>query len=85
MPEQRFMDEVRALTRRLHYSIHTERSYCDWIARFIRFHRLRSREELLAAGVRQVEDFLTHLAREGKVSASTQNQALNQGNRITRR
>lgn len=71
------MDEVRSLMHRLHYSIHTERSYCDWIARYIRFHRMQSREELLRAGAAEVEQFLTHLAEEGKVAAATQNQAMN--------
>lgn len=77
MAEQRFMDEVRAVMRRLHYSIHTERTYCDWIAKYIRFHDMRSREDVLAAGAPEVESFLTHLARDGNVAASTQNQAMN--------
>ena len=63
--------------RRLHYSISTERSYCDWITRFIRFHHLQSKEALLVVGAPKVERFLTWLAVEGNVSASTQNQALN--------
>jgi integron integrase len=71
------MDEVRGVIRRLHYSIHTERSYCDWIARYVRFHRMRSRDELLKAGAPEVEAFLTHLAEEGRVASSTQNQAMN--------
>jgi len=62
---------------RLHYAICTERSYCDWITRFIKFHHLRSREQLLASGAPEVERFLTWLAVEGNVSASIQNQALN--------
>ncbi len=33
------LTEMRDLMRRLHYSIHTERAYCDWVARFIRFHQ----------------------------------------------
>ena len=63
------MDEVRSLMHRLHYSIHTERSYCDWIARYIRFHRMQSRDELLRAGAAEVEQFLAHLAEEGKAAA----------------
>jgi integron integrase len=63
--------------RRLHYAISTERSYCDWIKRYVRFHRLQSREQLLAAGAREVELFLTSLAVEGRVAAATQNQAMN--------
>ena len=52
MANQRLMDEVRGVMRRLHYSIHTERSYCDWIFQFVRFHRMQSREALLRAGNR---------------------------------
>ncbi|MGB5830900.1 MAG: integron integrase [Thiohalocapsa sp.] len=77
MAEPRLMDEVREVMRRLHYSIHTERSYCDWIARFVRFHSMRSREELLSAGAPEVERFLSHLAEDCNVAASTQNQAMN--------
>lgn len=77
MPSQRLLDEIRAVMRRLHYSIHTERSYSDWVRRFVLFHKLQSREELLAAGSVEVEAFLTSLALEGNVAASTQNQALN--------
>ena len=77
MAEPRLMDEVRGVMRRLHYSIHTERSYSDWIAQFIRFHRMRSREQLLAAGSPEVEQFLSHLAETRNVAASTQNQAMN--------
>ena len=63
--------------RKLHYSIHTERSYCDWVRRFVVFHRFKSRDAMLAAGVVEIEAFLTSLALEGNVAASTQNQALN--------
>jgi Phage integrase, N-terminal SAM-like domain len=53
---QRF-DEVRRYLRLHHYSIHTERSYVDWIVRFIRFHRMRSRDDLLP-GEPKIEAFL---------------------------
>jgi integron integrase len=77
MAGQRLMDEVRTVMRRQHYSIHTERSYCDWIARYIKFHGMQSREALVQAGVPQIEAFLSSLAEEGKVAASTQSQAFN--------
>jgi len=77
MGGSRLLADVRAVMRRQHYSIHTERSYCDWIARYVKFHRMRSRDELLTAGTREVEAFLTHLAVHAKVAASTQNQAMN--------
>ena len=35
---QKLMDEVHAVMRLKHYSIHAERSYCDWIKRFVCFH-----------------------------------------------
>ena len=59
-----------------HYSIHTERSYTDWIRRYIHFHHMRSREDL-ANGETKIEAFCTDLAVNGKVSPSTQNQAFN--------
>jgi integrase len=74
---QRFLDEVRTVMRRQHDSIHTERSHCDWITQFVKFHGMRSRQEVVDAGVAQIEAFLTHLAEKRKVSASTQNQAFN--------
>ncbi|MGZ8903954.1 MAG: phage integrase N-terminal SAM-like domain-containing protein, partial [Methylobacter sp.] len=55
------------------YSIRTEKQYVQWIKRYILFHGERHPQEM---GATEVEAFLTHLAVEGKVSASTQNQAL---------
>ena len=40
------MDEVRDYLRVHHYSIHTERTYCDWIKKYIRFHEMRTRDDL---------------------------------------
>jgi hypothetical protein len=72
----KILDQVRNVMRLHHYSIHTERSYSDWIKRFILFHRMQSREDL-AGGEAKIEAFLTDLVVRGKVSASTQNQAMN--------
>src|SRR5256885_2113850 len=69
----RLLDQVRDVIRVRHYSLRTERTYCDWIVRFIRFHNLRHPRDM---GDAEVTAFLTHLARKGKVAASTQNQAL---------
>jgi integron integrase len=77
MGGQRFLDEVRTVMRRQHYSIHTERSYCDWITQYVKFHGMRSREEVVEAGVPQIEAFLSYLAEKRNVAASTQNQAFN--------
>ena len=69
----KLLDQVRDRIRVKHYSIRTETQYVQWIKRFILFHRKRHPIEMGAA---EVEAFLSHLAVEGKVSASTQNQAL---------
>ncbi len=71
--EKRLLDQVRDVMRLKHYSFRTEQTYCDWVERFIRFHRLRHPREM---GEAEVAEFLTHLARDRKVAASTQNQAL---------
>jgi integron integrase len=70
---KKLLDQTRDVLRLKHYSLRTERSYCDWIERFIRFHHLRHPKEM---GVAEITQFLTHLARIGNVSAATQNQAL---------
>ncbi len=71
-PAPRLLDQVRALIRVLHYSIRTEEQYVQWIRRFIVFHGKRHPTEL---GEANLEAFLTALAVDGKVAASTQNQA----------
>ncbi len=77
MPNQntppKLLDQVRDRIRVKHYSIRTETQYVQWIKRFILFHNKRHPQEM---GAVEVEAFLTHLAVEGHVSASTQNQAL---------
>ena len=69
----KLLDQLRHQIRRLHYSIRTEDAYVYWVRWFIRFHGLRHPREM---GAPEVEAFLTYLAVERKVSASTQNQAL---------
>ena len=75
-PEPRLLQQVRNVMRLGHYSIHTERSYVDWIKRYINFHHMRSREDLVN-GESKIEAFCTDLAVNGKVAPSTQNQAFN--------
>ena len=70
----RLLDRVRRAIRVRHYSRRTESAYTQWIVRFIRFHGIRHPEEM---GAPEVSQFLSHLAVEGRVAASTQNQALN--------
>lgn len=72
----RILDQMRDLMKRRHYSIHTERTYCDWVKRYVRFHNMQSRDDL-CLGEEKIEVFLTHLARDRQVAASTQNQAMN--------
>jgi integron integrase len=69
----RLLDRVREALRARHYSKRTERAYVGWIRRFILFHGKRHPEEM---GSPEVGAYLSSLASEGKVSASTQNQAL---------
>lgn len=69
----RLLERVRAKARSRHYSPRTEQAYVDWVRRFVRFHGRRHPSTM---GEREVAAFLTHLATEKRVSASTQNQAL---------
>jgi len=78
----RLLHQVRDVLRLHHYSIHTERSYVDWIKRYVQFHKMSSREDL-ADRERKIEAFLTDLAVRGKVAASTQNQAMNASASVT--
>jgi integron integrase len=68
----KLLDQVRGKIRLKHYSLRTEQAYTDWVKRFILHHGKRHPAEMGAA---EVEQFLTYLAVQGKVSASTQNQA----------
>ena len=72
-PPGRFLDRVRWHLRVKRYSIRTEKAYVDWIRRFILFHGKRHPETM---GEPEIAAFLSHLAVEGRVAASTQNQAL---------
>ncbi len=73
-PPRKLLDQVRDAIRLKHYSYRTEETYVQWIRRYILFHNKRHPNEM---GTPEIEAFLTHLAIEGQVSASTQNQALN--------
>ncbi|TAK45501.1 MAG: hypothetical protein EPO28_03640 [Saprospiraceae bacterium] len=73
MFKPKLLNQVHNAIRVKHYSIRTEEAYIHWIKRFIFFHEKR---HPLYMGENEVSKFLSHLAVEGKVSASTQNQAL---------
>ena len=68
------LSHIAQALRVRHYSIRTEKSYIDWIKRFIYFHHKRHPKEM---GGAEVAAFLTHLAVDRNVAAATQNQALN--------
>src|SRR4029453_3937080 len=72
----RLLDEVRKVLRLHHYSIHTERSYTDWIVRFVQFPQMGSRENLRPPEPK-IEAVLTHLAVNKNVAPATQNLAMN--------
>ena len=67
------LDMLKAALRRVHYSLRTENSYVAWVKRFVVFHGMRWPH---AMGLPEVEQFLNHLAMDKRISASSQNQAL---------
>jgi site-specific recombinase XerD len=70
---KKLLDHVRDAIRLKHYSRHTEQAYVTWIKRYVFFHDKRHPKDM---GATDIEAFLTHLAVQEKVAASTQNQAL---------
>ena len=70
----RLMDQVRETLRFYHYAYSTEKSYVDWIIKFIRFNGKKHPKDM---GKFEIERFLSHLAVNRDVAASTQNQAFN--------
>ncbi len=72
-PPVKLLDQVRDRIRYKHYSLRTEHSYVQWVKRFILFHGKRHPNTM---GAREVEAYLSYLSNEGKVSASTHQQAL---------
>jgi len=71
--QPRLLEQVRIAIRARHYSLRTEEAYVGWVRRFILFHGKRHPTEM---GEKEINAFLSHLAVRGRVSASTQNQAL---------
>ena len=70
----KLLDQVRNRIRLKHYSIRTEETYIGWIRRYILYHDKRHPKEM---GEKEISQFLTDLAVNRKVAASTQNQAFN--------
>lgn len=72
MSEPKLLDQVRAAIRLKHLSLRTEEAYVRWVRRFVTFHEMRHPAEM---GAEHVRAFLSYLATEEEVAASTQNQA----------
>ncbi|MBT3321626.1 MAG: integron integrase [Anaerolineae bacterium] len=69
----KLLDQMKNTLRRKHYAYRTEKTYLDWARRYILFHNKRHPSEM---GIPEIENYLTYLAVERGVAASTQNQAL---------
>jgi len=74
-PDLKLMEQVREVLRYHHYAYRTEKTYCQWILRYIRFFGGKTHPRLL--NFRDVERFLSDLTLKQEVAASTQRQALN--------
>ena len=62
-PKLKLLDQVREVMRLKHYSIRTERCYCDWIRRYVRFHGMHSRADLQGAESK-IEEFVIRTIQE---------------------
>ena len=74
-PKLKLLEQITEVMWLKHYSIRTERTYADWVRRYVVFHKMQRREEMLPAEPK-IEAFLSELAVKGRVAVSTQNQAL---------
>lgn len=74
--EGKLLVDVCNFMRLHHYSIHAERTCCDWIKQYVHFRKIKSRKDL-TDGEKKVEAFLTGLTVQKNVAPSTQNQAMN--------
>ncbi len=74
MEKPKLLDQVRNLMRVRHLSHKTERAYIGYIREYILFHGKKHPKDM---GVDEIREYLTHLAVEKKVAASTQNVAFN--------
>ena len=67
------MDRVKQALRYHHYSYQTEKIYCSWITRFLKYHEFKLHPKDM--GKIEIEQFLTYLAVDQKVATATQQQA----------
>jgi integron integrase len=75
--EPEILQQIRRTCRRFHYSIRTEKAYVGWVKRFNTVYELQSRDDWELVNTEMVTEFLSRLAVESDVAASTQNQAFN--------
>ncbi|MCK5313402.1 MAG: integron integrase, partial [Desulfobacteraceae bacterium] len=74
-PKLKLMDRVRQVLRHFNYSYNTEKIYCGWIIKYIKYFNTQNYSSEMEG--KEIEVFLNHLAVDRKVSAATQKQALN--------
>jgi integron integrase len=72
-PNLKLMDQVIQVFRYHHYAYRTEKIYCEWIVRFLKFYNYEKHPKYM--GKAEIEQFLSYLAVERKISAATQQQA----------
>ncbi len=70
---KKLLDQYREALRSRHYSLRTETTYTSWVRQYILYHQKRHPREM---GVREINEFITYLANQKTISASTQNQAI---------
>ncbi len=70
---KKLLDQYSEFLRNRHYSLRTEKTYIGWVRQYILFHHKRHPREM---GVKEINDFITFLVNQKRVSASTQNQAI---------
>jgi integrase len=70
---KKLLDQYRESLRSRHYSLRTEGTYISWVRQYIFFHHKRHPREM---GVGEINDFISYLANQKNISASTQNQAI---------
>ncbi len=71
-PPRKLLDVVREVIRLKHYSYRNEQIYIDWIKQYLLYHDTKHPREM---GTQEIQDFLTHVAVNRQVAASSQNQA----------
>ena len=74
-PKLRLMDQVRQGLQYHHYAYRTEKTYCDWVMRYIRYHGSKTHPRNMSK--KEIEGFLSHFMVQPKSATTTQRQALN--------